>query len=68
MAGSFGVRRQGAAGRGKRARAVIGGLARLKRRLVAFFFHAPVRRHCCPECGSTDLFDGRGTCQICQPM
>lgn len=44
------------------------GLTALDASLVTFFPEAPDTNDCCPECGGTDLFDGRGTCQICQPM
>ncbi|WP_235530327.1 hypothetical protein [Sphingomonas sp. Leaf62] len=36
--------------------------------LVSFFFDPPPKLDRCPECGGTDRFDGRGTCQHCDAI
>lgn len=36
--------------------------------IEAALFDKPTQLNACPECGDTDMFDGIGTCQICQPM
>lgn len=37
-------------------------------RMKTLIFTRGPKQDCCPECGGTELFDGHGTCQICQPM
>jgi len=47
---------------------VLEGFKTINSYLVSYVFAPPLEQAYCPECGGTELFDGHGSCQICQPM